>query len=188
MKIALVGYARSGKDTVAELIKSELKSCKIVSLGDEMKKEFHKLFPSIPKDPKPRDHYETFGQSMREIDPDVWINKVKLPNERGFKNVVITDVRQLNEAEWVKDNDFYLVEVWSPLGFRVQRSEYDSEFTAVNSSEAHLHEIKCHYKLDNAGSIEDLKEKVHHMLTYFKTIEEVKNREAIASRGDEKSN
>lgn len=189
MKIALVGYSRSGKDTVAQMIQDEIKSCIPLAFGDSMKTLFHDLFPDIPEEPKPRDLYENFAQSMREFDEDVWVRKVekKMSGYRKNFNFIITDVRQPNEARWARENGFTLVEVWSPLGFRIQRSEFDSEFAAVTKSEEFLHDIKCDYTIKNHGSLEELKERVNGLITVLKMIE-VGKRETAPDRRNEKGN
>lgn len=163
MKIALMGYARSGKDTVAEMIKEQCRPMGTLAFGNQLKVEFHNMFPHIPRDPKPRDGYEKFGQTMREIYPNVWIDRL----EKSFHilqgsdiGVIITDLRQVNEAKWCKENGFAIVWVSSHPTIRSERSVDDAQYHDVNTSEEELWMIDYDYLIFNNGTKEQLAENV----------------------------
>lgn len=164
MKIALVGYARSGKDTVGWMMKKHLEHAKLVSFGSELRDRFHTAFPEVPKEPKPRDLYEKFGKLGRAIDPDLWIdyteNSIRLWEFFGYTDFILTDLRQKNEEEWARKNGFILVEVFATDEDRKFRSLNDAEFQLVNNSEKYLDRIKCDHLIFNVGDRDHLKEQV----------------------------
>jgi hypothetical protein len=168
MKIALMGYARTGKDTVAQIIQELCPPTVTMAFADKMKLLFHTTFPHVPSVPKPREGYEKFGKYTREIDPTVWINHL----ERQYKcwektdvNIVITDVRQPNEAAWAKENGFYLVNVVAKDGFRTERSAGETGFELVNNSERELWMVDYDWLIPNNGTRDELERKVAHMIT-----------------------
>jgi dephospho-CoA kinase len=170
MKIALLGYARSGKDTVAGIISKNAKNPTVqLAFGTRLKSLFHETFPDVPMVPKPRNGYERFGKAMRDIDKEVWINHVAKMLEKceAYEvdfNCIITDVRQLNEVEWCKANGFHLIYVNSWDRLRRERSEGDSEFNEVNESERELWVINSDYVIFNNGTLADLEAQVVEIL------------------------
>lgn len=177
MRIGLVGYARTGKDTVCQMIQEYLflnghGKTKQLAFGDELKDRFFKAFPEAFGGKKPREWYEDFGELGRGIDVNMWIKPVEHKIDFFsdiYENFVITDIRQKNEANWAKDNDFILINVWSPAKLRQERSKDDSEWQPVNRSERFLHEIDFDYEIMNGTDFEDLKKQVEY------TMEEIIN-------------
>jgi dephospho-CoA kinase len=168
IKIALKGYARSGKDTVAEIIQDYLETnghgyTRKLAFGDELRARFHDAFPEIAENPKPREGYEQFGKLGRELDQNIWVKAVAVEMsswEELFQNFVISDLRQVNEADWCRENGFVIVEVWSPESLRKYRSGQDTKFIPVNESEERLHEIETDYKIFNLYDFDSLEEQV----------------------------
>lgn len=112
MKIALIGKSRSGKDTVAEYLekKYRLHNYKFSYGITEIIKKY---FPSdFEKGVKLREHYIKIGQSLRELDEDVWVNYTlnKINYLWGnLENVVISDVRQENEFRRLAKEGFRFI-------------------------------------------------------------------------------
>ncbi len=168
MKIALMGYARAGKDTIASIMIEKLAGQTTrLAFGDQLKNLFHDIF-DIPANPKPREGYEKFGQTLREIDQMVWIKQLekdmKYHQSMGVQNFIITDVRQPNEAMWCKDNGFIVIFVSSKESFRKERSVNDSVFIPVNESEKLIFSIDRDYSIDNNYSLEVLKTHIDKLL------------------------
>lgn len=172
MKIALMGYARSGKGEVAKLINDWLIMngegiVRTLSFGEELKTRFHEAFPEIPADPKPRLGYEKFAKLGRDFDEDFWVKclnwKYKLLGEI-YNNFTIDDLRQSNEAEWCRANGFHIVYVQANSKLREERSAGDTEWVAVNVSEREIVTIEPDYVLVNSGSLEDLAREVHQLM------------------------
>lgn len=112
MKIALIGKSRSGKDTVAEYLekKYRLHNYKFsYGITEIIKKYFPK---DLEKGVKLRGHYIKIGQSLRELDEDVWVNYTldKINYLWGsLENVVISDVRQENEFRRLAKEGFRFI-------------------------------------------------------------------------------
>lgn len=179
MKLALMGYARSGKDSVAEIIENEMFPVEKFAFGTELKRMFHEAFPNIPLNPKPRRGYEIFGKAMRDIDKNVWVNKVSKRVNYYEKyspdcNFIITDLRQPNEADWCRDNGFYVIYVHAAEDLRRERSQGDSEFIAVNESESEIWMIDSDFTIYNNGSLTGLEQSVKEVLNSIRQLEEQK--------------
>lgn len=168
MRFALMGYARSGKDTVGRMIQDNLNgNTMLIAFGTALKESFHETFPRIPKEPKPREGYEIWGQMHREIQHDYWVEQLEKTVEANKifeKNFVITDLRQPNEAEWCRRNDFIIVEVIASPALREKRSVGDKEFHSINESEKLIHTIKPDFQIYNDDSLEYLETQVKALL------------------------
>ncbi|MGZ0151862.1 deoxynucleotide monophosphate kinase family protein [Kribbella sp. WER1] len=83
---------------------------------------------------------QNFGVGIRELDPDFWLNitatKVYQARFAEGKDVVITDVRFENEAEWVKEAGGILVRITRP-GL-VSDDTHESE-TALDNHNTDFH-------------------------------------------------
>lgn len=172
MRIALLGYARSGKGEVAKLISQWLVlngdgMARTLSFGEELKKRFHEAFPEIPKEPKPRLGYEKFAKLARDFDEDFWVKcldwKHKLLGEI-YDNFTIDDLRQSNEAEWCRTNGFHIVYVQADPHLRKERSANDTEWVAINESEKEIGIIGEDYVIVNSGSMEELAQEVYNIM------------------------
>lgn len=157
MKIALVGYSRSGKDSVAEIINNMTPTIQMAFAG-EMKDSFHDMFPHIPRDPKPRMEYEKYGQAMREIYSDVWIDKVAEEVKCYGDNfsIIITDVRKPNEADWCKANGFTIVQVLANEDARRERAVGETMFVPILPSEMGMWRIAPDHTIINNGTYQEL--------------------------------
>lgn len=119
MIIGLSGYAKSGKDTFFHLLNKGLDSeavAKRLAFADKLKDDLKGALSNLGVDldncsSREKDLVRpimvSYGMAARRIDENHWIRKIE--NEakdlyaQGFI-VVITDVRYLNEAEWIKDS------------------------------------------------------------------------------------
>lgn len=168
MKIALMGYARSGKDTIYELVQKHSSSPVYrLAFGDDLRFLFHRLL-DIPKDPKPREGYEIFGKAMRDLDKNFWVKQLdrtyQALYDQGADDFIITDLRQPNEALWAKENGFKIVRVLAEPAIRKDRSQGDSDWFPINDSEKHIRYINCDYVIFNNGSIDNLEDDVIKMI------------------------
>lgn len=112
MKIALIGKSRSGKDTVAEYLvkKHGMRNYKLSYGITEIIKKY---FPSdFEKGVKLREHYIKIGQTLRELNEDVWVdytlNKINYL-WGNLENLVISDVRQENEFRRLAKEGFRFI-------------------------------------------------------------------------------
>lgn len=168
MIIGLTGYAQSGKDTVASILVEKYGFVR-VAFADKIRDFLYEMNPMIDnvagepiflkervdrdgwdetkKNPHVRRTLQNAGVSARNnFGDDFWIRETFRPVGM-HRNIVVTDVRFENEADWIKQ--FEDSHIW-----RIKRPGTE----AVNSHVSE-HEMD-HYEVDqlfiNSGSIEDL--------------------------------
>jgi len=182
--IGLVGHKRSGKDTVWSIISkfdaSYLTRCKCYreSFGDDMKREIAELFGTtiehlnkIKGHPTARNCFQFHGTEYgrNQIRQSYWIDKLAERMEIFRKlsdhciNLVITDVRMLDEAAFVKEQGGLL--------WRIRRKVADDVWDP-HRSEAELDSIECDNFIHNDASflrleceVKDVMTELRHILT-----------------------
>jgi len=173
--IGLGTSAQVGKDTIANYLeKKYVGSVKRVGFADKLKEIAMSLFGLSYEqcygsnavketvDPRygksSRQIMQELGEKMREIYPNIWIATVfyvTIPKlrEQGFITFVISDVRYLNEAEWLQRDGGFLVKVTRPGS--------GTSVGATHASETQLNDFKnFDYYINNDGSLEELYTKV----------------------------
>lgn len=144
-KIAFCGKAGSGKTALSSYL-AETYGFKKMSFADAVKEIAYKYFGMRKKD---RRLLQQIGQKMRAIDKNVWVNILVNKLEYGqHLNIVIDDVRFLNEAKALKDKDFIIIKL---IG-----RKWDMEPEQMQDiSETELEEIIPNYTLDTSKPIEE---------------------------------
>lgn len=169
LKIALIGGARTGKDTIADYLGSQA-GFKRLAFGDSLKDFLFEIFPHLKEEPKPRESMINFGQACREIDPLVWVKQLERTartyEKNGYTNFVITDVRQPNEIEYCRRNGYTLVKVEASKEAQVERAEACGESL---DTENVLDSLALNFKdydlkIENNGSLLDLYEQINNKL------------------------
>lgn len=169
LKIALFGKMRSGKDTVGKFLVDQFNFQRL-AFGDEIGTVIETYFPEAFKDGKPRHHYQFIGQRFRELDQDVWVKKVlqKVIYEEsmgeilnyGPLNFVITDGRQLNEAEKMREAGFLIVKVECDEDLRIERIKASGDNfnpeQLQHETELQVDMIQPDYVIKNDGTLEAL--------------------------------
>lgn len=175
-KIALTGQMRAGKDEIAKhLVISH--GFNRVAFGDELKRLAHEAFPDVSESSKPRALYQTFGQLLREIDPDIWVRHAErkvnaiINVNAQFEDhigIVISDLRQPNEFDWAIESGFTIAKVTAPVGKRLVRAKAagDSftEADLAHETESHIEGFAADYEIANDGTVDDLWAKVDEMI------------------------
>jgi len=167
--IGVTGKARSGKDTVAEMIKKHLGNnnpTAIKSFATPMKRFGDICFgwndAIIEKEVvdarfgfSPREFYQKMGtEFMRDMmGEDTWVKIMKsridnLPKHITY--VIIPDVRFDNEAQFIRDNGGTLIEV----------IREDGDSVRGHVSENGVKRDLVHHLLENNGSLEELNTKI----------------------------
>ena len=174
--IGITGKARSGKDTIANIIETENRTRKI-SFAAPIKEAFRAVFgwhPDSYPDRKeqripgfyftPREAMQTLGTEWgRNLQSDLWLriaqSKIESARvmENQYKYIVITDVRFDNEADLIRNNGGFIIEV-----VRNDRDE-----VAAHSSEDGLAEA-ADFTIFNDGSLKELKDNVFKVLASAK--------------------
>jgi dephospho-CoA kinase len=177
VKIALSGRLRSGKDTVAHHLYIRHGFDRI-AFGTALKRIAHDTFPWVSEFSKPRALYQSVGQLMRQIEPDVWIKhseqavkgaidfRVNTGAERV--GVVITDVRQQNEVDWCRENGFTLIRIIAPDEDRIARAiAANDDFTVhdlTHETELAIDGFTVDAEIVNDGTVDDLKRKIDEIM------------------------
>lgn len=165
MIIGISGYARSGKDTVAELLVNKY-GFERVAFADALRNFVYEMNPLVNRENNIREIVDALGWDEAKAKPEVreCLQNVGLAARKQFgeefwvrqalgkvgytQNVVITDVRFKNEAASIKDKDYS--QMW-----RVTRP-------GVGPINKHISEVdlddwnRWDYEFINSGSLEDL--------------------------------
>lgn len=165
IRIALTGKLRSGKDTFANYLVYQGFSHHKLSEG--ISDIVTTFLPEIAeRKGKKREVYTTIGQTMRQLDPDVWI-KYTWKHMPKHKNVVISDVRQKNEEEFLRSQGFTIVGIESYAKARYDRAMFDKDFKKsdlTHETENSVDDIVADYWVQNDGTIKQLYDRIDEVL------------------------
>lgn len=187
--VALLGKARSGKDTVAGILVRHASYTRL-AFADKLKEAALRTNPYIPlgharvcvrladlisrvgwetaKDqfPEVRRFLQEYGQTVREMDPDFWVRPVAAQVIQGTEwnmPCVVSDVRYRNEVDALKE-----------LGAIVVRVEREGAGltgdAARHDSETELDGLEPDHVLQNAGTLDALRGSVASL--YFGRLTE----------------
>ena len=160
--IAFTGKYQSGKTTIANFIINYYTNVIKLSFAEPVKKIATEQFGwNGEKDTKGRKLLQLIGTDVgREYNPNIWVEKmeINLKNEiylEECKNqdydtiVVIDDARFDNEAELIKK--------WNSIIIEIIRPGYNGD---NHKSEQGINKKYIDYTIDNAGSLDELKNKI----------------------------
>lgn len=178
VKIGIIGAMRSGKDTFAEpLVHS---GCYGLQFATGIKLIINRFFPQAYTAGKPREYYQHIGQSLRQLDPDVWVKDLEDDYQQVLKHYpdtsfIITDVRQPNEVQWCRDNGFTLVKIVTDEATRRERIEacgdqFEPE-QFYHETELYVDEVEADIYVDGNVSIEQLQQKALEIYEQLKQEE-----------------
>ena len=117
MKIAICGKMCSGKSTLANHIMRSFPDYQKYAFAQKVKELCSELFDMKGKD---RPLLIKFANSMRDIDPNVWINQV-LKETKGKENCIVDDVRYQNEVDALIQHGWKIIQLHIPYGLQVER-------------------------------------------------------------------
>lgn len=188
--VALCGKLRSGKSEVARYL-AEKYGYTEFAFGDELKHMAHEIF-DVPETPKPRGLYQSFGQAMRSIDPDVWVRKcfdviAWYANERAAFSEslckhsahltpaplrpLISDLRQPNELARCRAEGYVIVRVNAPEELRRERAEAEGDAfdsaSLTHETEQHVDLFAVDYDVYNTGTIDGLHAQIDAIMRSF---------------------
>lgn len=132
MKIALCGKMRSGKSTIADILVEDF-GFKEFRFAQGIGNIVSVYFPEAYEKGKPRKHYQFIGQKLRELNEDVWVDYIDgiIKRNQSFSNdeldIVISDVRQPNELDYVRNNGFLIIKVVADDETRMKRILQDGD-------------------------------------------------------------
>lgn len=178
IRIAISGRARTGKNTLAEMISAHIPGeCKIVAVADPIKRMVMEMVPDadprclygeseLRSTPLPgslkgddgspltyRKLLTDLGKQGRKYNLDVWLNALVKNAEQNkyLKGYIVSDVRFINEMQYLRDHDFYMI--------RIKRKDApiiddESETIQLSIPDDFFHEV-----VENDYSIGDLSDK-----------------------------
>jgi hypothetical protein len=180
--IALIGKARSGKDTAAGFLVRE-RAYTRVAFADPLKEMALGIDPLIPAGrvigqrlharlsqlvadvgwEYAKDHYpevravlQRIGQTQREFDADYWVNVAarKIAGAEAWNlPVVVTDVRYLNEAVMLRARGFKIIRIIRPrVGVTMKEAR-----AAMHASENELNDYPTDAVIYNDGDLAQLR-------------------------------
>lgn len=159
-RIAVGGKMGTGKSSVADFL-VKCFQFKRYSFAFKLKQIARDLFDMEIKD---RSLLQMLGTKVRELEQDAWANYViKKINAEAPLRAVIDDMRYLNEASILHDNDFVLLKLYSPAVARAKRgvAGFSAE-TAKHPSELEIDAIDADYSIDTSCELD---------VAYRKTME-----------------
>lgn len=146
--IGLMGPAGCGKDTAAQILcrhvhahiyalASPIKKALSTMLGVQHSLWDDRMWKETPLDylggVSPRRLAQTLGTDWgrEQIHSDIWLKiaerRLAMMQYRGALPVIITDVRFLNEARWIKKKGGYLLQILRPESPSITESSHESE-------------------------------------------------------------
>jgi hypothetical protein len=154
--VGLIGHKRSGKDSLAQFLVAEHGYTR-VSFADPLKRAALIANPIITWDhvtgrhmyladlvarygwehtkdqyPEARHFLQHFGEAIRALDPDFWLDKATAQIDAVDGPVVVTDVRFENEAAALRDR-------YSATAVRILRG--DADISAALDTHVSEHEL-----------------------------------------------
>lgn len=163
--IVISGKQYSGKDTLAKILLKQMKGFKRIGIGDAIKIEYGKqnnlTFEQIEKEKHLyRNDLIALGNWGRSQDKNYWLN-----NLSNMDKIIVPDVRVLDEINFFKEKNAFLVRVNSSLENRSKRG------IVVNSddnTEIALDDYKdWNIVVDNNSTYEELVEKSKEVVRKF---------------------
>ncbi|MEU7186442.1 hypothetical protein [Streptomyces sp. NPDC045369] len=186
--IALIGKARSGKDTVATAFIRHAYYTR-VAFGDEVKVALIRLDPYVSapaprrstevpirladiirsigweraKDvfPEVRRLLQEYGQAVRELDPEFWVRPALARVRQGTQwnmPCVVTDVRYANELDALREEGAVVVRVERPGAGLAGDA-------GAHESETELDGVTPDHVLHNGGTLAQLRASVRDLYT-----------------------
>jgi hypothetical protein len=179
IKLALVGKLRSGKSIASQYL-TLFYDFQPFAFADPLKRYLHEIFPHVPREPKPRRLLQLFGQKMRELDPDVWVNLTMHKIDEYLRQhacdcsplkprVVVTDCRQRNEYDRLRAAGFVFVRINADDELRIRRAlEAGDDFTPedlAHETELLVDSFDVDYDVDNNGTTSELYAQLDAIMT-----------------------
>lgn len=158
------GKASSGKDTVADIIKKNLKEKTIIISYAFYLKEYAKniLAWDGNNETKPRTFLQEIGDLVKSIDSNFLVNRILEDIEvykHYYKNIIISDARFESEIKCI-ENKYNYVKIYV-YGRDNNLTEKEKKHNTETSLDGY-HDYD--FKIDNSGTLEELNKKVLEVL------------------------
>lgn len=197
--IGVVGKARSGKDTLGDCLclrsdrvfiktafAKALKDICVTSFGlshdqlyGDLKEVPDKRYKKQNSEEfwTPREIMQSVGSFYRSVDYDYWVKQLDketlIGKDKGY-NFVITDVRHINECEYVKNVGGVLVKIIRGEEQKIHGMDHESE-TALDGKPDEYFDIIIY----NDASIEDLAKAADGIISYAEAMKKYGSERSI---------
>lgn len=153
--IGFVGQMGSGKTTAADYLVKEYGFRKM-SFAEPIKTFIEYILEFEKSNPGYRKAAQDLGTWGRNFKPDCWVNFME--KRLLEEEIVVDDIRFINEAKMLHKNGFKLIKLECPLELRMERclkrdGNFDKNATNHNS-EKELESIVCSKKINNSDTLE----------------------------------
>jgi dephospho-CoA kinase len=145
--IGLCGYARVGKDTIADLMSEYTKLSFAAALKDNIQPLVEPLGIDLMKredKEKVRSLLVEYGRTVRRLDQNYWVAylamKYLMCKQNGAKDFIVADVRYLNEAEWITREGGIIVRV-ERISIRAANDEELLSIRKIDNSGIKTHKL-----------------------------------------------
>jgi len=114
----------------------------------------------------PREIMQAVGSFYRSIDYDYWVKQLdKTVKVSELNNVIVTDIRHVNECRYIKDNDGLLIKVVREGTEVIHGMEHESETALDNYKQFDI-------EIFNNGDLADLNVAVRNIVKAIILLEE----------------
>jgi len=124
----------------------------------------------------PREIMQELGAFYRKIDYDFWIKGLKkfLHNEllKGHRDFIITDVRYINEAEFIRNSKGILIRINRNIDNEIHGINHESETNLDSYKKFDIH-------INNDGNLDDLRKASCDMVDAISSMEKLINNRRI---------
>lgn len=163
MNILINGRAGAGKDEIADYLVENYGYTK-VAFAEGIYEIARKYFGMTTKD---RALLQAIGEKMREIDPEVWVNRA-YNRSKELNKVVISDCRQENEYITGIKLGFYPIRVFADETIRkdriFKRDGVEPDMKLLETKGETGADGFHYYNIENNGSKEELYSKVDELM------------------------
>ena len=121
-----------------------------------------------------REIMQSFGEFYRSIDNHFWVKALfNIIDTKKFNNVIITDLRHINEVNPIIDRGGYIINVVNDIAESIHGSNhiseqlnYDADFTVINNYNP--------LELDKSSTADDLRVSARQIVNFIKNNEKIK--------------
>lgn len=183
MNIALISEAGGGKDTVSDILTQKYGYTRY-AFADLIRYLAELLFPERYNESNKDRKLLQKLDILRSIDPLVYVNNVLRQidnrNEESERysfvrdSVIITDTRQPNEYQALKDRGFTFVRIVVDENVRkqrmVDRGDVFVEDDMKHHTESFYDTFECDYTINNNGTLEELDEEIEQLINVMTIV------------------
>lgn len=120
---------------------------------------------NVPAYWTPREIMQAIGGFYRTIDYDFWVKKFdEYYNSNKNPDVIITDIRHINECEYVRANRGILIKIFRDSNEEIHGMNHESEVALDNYKDFDIY-------INNSGTLEELEQAAFDTVNVITSIE-----------------